>query len=141
MKKILVPIDGSEQAVRALKEALSYSENGARAELHLLNVQPLLLSGHARMFLSHEQLHGYYEEQGKAALEAAVSVAAESGAKYVSEIKTGPIAETIAEYAKTKGCDHIVMGSRGRSSVTGLLLGSVATKVIHFSTVPVMLVK
>ncbi len=39
------------------------------------------------------------------------------------------------------GCDVIVMGTRGLSSVTGLLLGSVATRVIHEASVPVTLIK
>jgi nucleotide-binding universal stress UspA family protein len=47
----------------------------------------------------------------------------------------------IAQYAKEKGCDQIVMGTRGLGTVQGLLLGSVATKVIHLANVPVMLVK
>ena len=50
-------------------------------------------------------------------------------------------AEVICRYAKEKGCDQIFMGTRGLGSVSSLVLGSVATKVIHLSPVPVLLVK
>lgn len=141
MKKILVPIDGSECAVRALRQAIRLGDDGTQLELHLLNVQPPLVSGHARMFLSREQLHGYYEDQSKEAMASALAVVGESGVPYVSAMQVGPAAVTIAEYASNEGCDNIVMGTRGLGSVAGMLLGSVATKVIHLAKVPVMLVK
>ena len=50
-------------------------------------------------------------------------------------------AEVICKYAKEKGVFQIFMDTRGLGSVSGLLLGSVATKVIHFTDVPVLLVK
>lgn len=64
-----------------------------------------------------------------------------AGVKYQHRIGVGDAAETIAAYAKEKGCDQIVMGTRGMGSVSNLLLGSVATQVIHLSPVPVLLVK
>jgi nucleotide-binding universal stress UspA family protein len=43
--------------------------------------------------------------------------------------------------AREKSIDHIVMGARGLGSIQGLLLGSVATKVIHLAEVPITLIK
>jgi hypothetical protein len=63
-----------------------------------------------------------------------------AGVPYVHHISVGDPAEVIAEFAKQKGCDQIVMGTRGLGA-TGLLLGSVTTKLIHLSDVPVLLVK
>ena len=60
---------------------------------------------------------------------------------YQSHLFVGEPAETIARYAKENTCDHIVIGTRGLSAVSGLLLGSVATKVIHLADMPVLLVK
>jgi len=51
------------------------------------------------------------------------------------------VAETIAEFAVSCGCDQIVMGTRGMGSLEGLLLGSITTKVLHLVRVPVTLVK
>ena len=56
-------------------------------------------------------------------------------------ILVGDPAETIAKVAREQACDLIVMGTRGLGTVTGVLLGSVATKVIHLSDRPVLLVK
>jgi nucleotide-binding universal stress UspA family protein len=61
--------------------------------------------------------------------------------KYHHHIGVGAEAEVISQYAKEKGCDYIMMGTRGLGTVSNLVVGSVATKVIHLSPVPVLLVK
>ena len=61
--------------------------------------------------------------------------------KYVFHIGVGDAAETIVSYAKDKGCHQIVMGTRGLGSVSNMIMGSVATKVIHLADIPVLLVK
>ena len=53
----------------------------------------------------------------------------------------GEVATTIARMTQAQGCDQVVMGSHGRGVLEGLLLGSVATKVLHLVNVPVTLVK
>jgi nucleotide-binding universal stress UspA family protein len=56
-------------------------------------------------------------------------------------LRMGATAETIAQVAREKSVDHIVMGTRGLGSIQGLLLGSVAMKVIHLAEVPITLIK
>ncbi len=140
MKKILVPIDGSKSSIHALQEAINYSANGA-AEVHALNVQAPLLSGHANIVLRPEELNAYYENEGKAVLIQAQAAVKKTGATTVSKVKIGPIAQSIVEYAHDKHFDLIIMGTRGLGAVPGLLLGSVTNKVVHLATIPVMLVK
>ena len=53
----------------------------------------------------------------------------------------GQPAETIADVARKEGADQIVMGTRGLGGIKGLLLGSVATQVIHLVEVPITLIK
>ena len=53
----------------------------------------------------------------------------------------GPIAMTIVDYAKRHGCHQIFMGKRGLGLVTGLVMGSVTTKVVSLADIPVTLVK
>lgn len=53
----------------------------------------------------------------------------------------GQVAEAICDYAKTEHCDLIVMGSRGRSAFTSLLLGSTSLQVLHHAEVPVTIVR
>jgi len=56
-------------------------------------------------------------------------------------VRTGKAAEAIAQVAREEDIKHIVMGTRGLGSIQGLLLGSVATKVIHLAEVPITLIK
>ena len=51
------------------------------------------------------------------------------------------MAEVIVRYVKDKRCDQIVMGTRGMSGVSSIVLGSVANKVIHVASVPVLLLR
>jgi nucleotide-binding universal stress UspA family protein len=58
-----------------------------------------------------------------------------------SAILVGYVAQSIARHADEAGCDAIVMGTRGMSAIGNLLMGSIATKVIHLTKLPVTLVK
>lgn len=140
MSKIMVPVDGSDYSVRAMQEAIRIA--GAEpSEIFALNVQAPIVSGHARMFLSKEVIQDYYDSEGNLALKTVEPVLAQSGLTFRLDKRIGPVAETIAEYAGEHGCDLIVMGTRGLGSVKGMLLGSVATKVVHLASMPVTLVK
>ncbi|OZI43584.1 universal stress protein [Bordetella genomosp. 5] len=141
MLKIQVPIDGSDCSLRALDNAIAMAKDSASAELYLLNVQVPIVSGHAKMFLRNNEIDEYYAAEAKTALEEAVKRAEASGVSYKSEMRSGQLGETIATAAKEHGCDRIVMGTRGLGAVAGLVLGSVARKVIHVAEVPVTLIK
>lgn len=140
--RILVPVDGSENALRALRHVISHSGDfSAPIELHLLNVQPPVASGAVKMFISQQQLNDYYRDEGLAALKDARALVDGAGLGAHHHIGVGEIAPTIASYAKEKGCQQIAMGTHGRGGLAGALLGSVATKVIHLAEMPVLLVK
>lgn len=142
MLKMLVPVDGSASSDRAVDHLIRKSSRFKDpVEIHLLTVQPPIVSGNVRMFISHEQLNEYYQEEGLKALKPARDKLDAAGLKYVFHIGLGDPAEVIARYAREKGCDQIFMGTRGMGSISNLLLGSVATKVIHLADVPVVLVK
>ncbi|WP_459618638.1 universal stress protein [Bordetella sp. 2513F-2] len=141
MLKILVPVDGSECAVRALHEAIRMAKLVGDAELHVLNVQIPIVSGHARMFLNKEDVDAYYESEHKAALDSALPPLEQAGVRYLLAKRLGQYDEEIVEYARSEKCDHIYMGTRGLGAVSGLLLGSVTRKVIHQAEVPITLVK
>jgi nucleotide-binding universal stress UspA family protein len=83
----------------------------------------------------------YHREAGDAALGSAVARLEALSMKFTSHILVGEVASTIANFASTSECSLIVMGVHGRGSVVSLLMGSVSTKVIHHSTVPVLLTK
>lgn len=140
--KILLPVDGSEHALRAARHVAAMGEYLAGPPtVLLLNVQPPVASGLVRRFLSQEALDGYYREESQGALEPAQAVLAAAGVQVESHVVVGEVAATVAEFAASHGCDQIVMGTRGLGGVKGALLGSVASEVLHLADRPVLLVK
>lgn len=141
MLKVLLPTDGSEASERAVTQVVRSYRTEGPMEVHLLNVQIPIESGHARMFVSEDDIESYYREEAVQQLQRARHLLDEAGVPHTDHIAVGHVADTIARYASEKGMDRIVMGTHGRSGLTHLLLGSVATDVLRASSVPVMLVK
>lgn len=139
MLRVLMPIDGSENSLRAvelvIRKAPLYKEP---LELHLLNVQhpfPGTIQG------VHEQAERYHHDEGTKALADARKALDAAGLKYVYHISVGEAGEVIAHFVKDKNIEQVMMGTRGAGAVANILLGSVATKVLHLVEVPVLLVK
>ncbi|TCO83027.1 nucleotide-binding universal stress UspA family protein [Plasticicumulans lactativorans] len=141
MLKILLPIDGSAHAGRAVEHVLQRRAELGAFDLHLLNVQLPLESGHAKLFFGPDEIAAYQREQGLDALRAARERLDAAGVPYTFHVVVGHAGETIARFAREQACDQIVMGSHGRSALTHLVLGSVASDVIRLADVPVTLVK
>lgn len=143
MLRILVPVDGSDHALRALEFAVEkFAPNlGTQVDLHLLNVQPPIAQGEVRMFVGEEQIRAWQQEQGEAASSRATKLLDELDVPYTSHICVGHAIEAIASFAVERGCDLIVMGTRGLSGVMGALMGSVADGLLRRSVVPLLLVK
>jgi nucleotide-binding universal stress UspA family protein len=142
MHRILLPVDGSEASLRAVDHVLKkvglYKDP---AEIHLLNVQIALRQG-VSAFVAPEQLESYHREEGTKALAAARAKLDAAKLPYLFHIGVGgEPGEVIARFAEEKKCDQLVMGTRGLGAVTGALLGSMTTQVIHLVDVPVLLVK
>ena len=143
MLKILVPVDGSEASLRAVDYVVNKTQRYKDGlDVHLINVQPPLpYGGQVSSLVGHHTIEEYHKEEGLKALEPARQKLDAAGVKYHYHIAVGEPAEVIAQYAKEHGIEQIVMGTRGRGAVSGMLLGSVATKVLALSEVPVVLVK
>jgi nucleotide-binding universal stress UspA family protein len=139
--KILVPVDGSDSANRAVDHVIGLAKAQPAHDIHVLNVQIPVLSGHAKMFISEQQLNDYYREEANVALKSAQERLKQANVPYTHHISVGHIAETIAQYAKENSIDQIVMGTRGMGAISEFVLGSIASKVIHLSSVPVTLIK
>ena len=141
MLRILVPVDGSEHALHAVSQAQRFAANSKEAvEVHLLNVQPAIVSGRAQAVVGRGAVEGYYREEGEKALAPARALLEKAGSSFREHIGVGPIAETIVSYVREQHCEQVFMGTRGLGAVSGLLLGSVATQVLHQAAVPVTLV-
>jgi nucleotide-binding universal stress UspA family protein len=140
--KILIPIDGSENALRAVRQVLDKRGWCREAlEIHLVNVQLPVASGAVRMFIPQDQLREYYEDEGQKALKAAKDLLQDSGVAFHCRVGVGDPAAAIVHYCTEQGCDLIAMGTRGSGALGNVLIGSVATKVIHLAHVPILLLK
>ncbi|CAM3118508.1 universal stress protein [Pseudomonas floridensis] len=143
MHKVLVPFDGSEHAMRALGYVIELSADLKKPlEVHLLNVQssPIDYSD----YLAPDMIEGVkagLNNEGKRVLDDAIELLTAAGTRFQAHVDLGNVAEQVEAQVQRLGCDAVVMGTRGLGSVTGLLLGSVATRVIHEASVPVTLIK
>ena len=141
MRKPLVPIDGSASALRALTHALAELQGQAGAELHLLNVQTPPVHMFPSKLVSPDVIGQELRREGEGQLAQAEAAARSAGIACASHVRIGHPGPEIAACAAEQGCDAIVMGTRGMGAAAGLLLGSVATKVVHVAQMPVTLVK
>ena len=143
MASILLPVDGSPCSQRATEYVISYLGVFKDApDVHVLNVQHPFPGGkRVAAVLGAEKLKQHHHDEGMEAIAPARAKLDAAGVKYKHHIVVGEDAESIARFAKENGCDQIVMGTRGLGPVTNVLLGSVATKVIHLTEVPVLLIK
>jgi len=142
MTKFLVAVDGSDHAVRAVKHLLRVaSDSKESVEAHILNVQAPISMGGIKRAVTQEMIDDYYRDEGNQALDSVRQLLDKSSVPHTYHIGIGPIAETIIDYGREHGCTHIIIGSRGLGSFSGLLLGSVVTKVLHLAEVPVTVVK
>ena len=128
--RILLPVDGSEHSMHAVAHAVSLvREGGEIVVATVLPPIPNVIGGDAR-------------KEAEEAVKTVMDVIAKDNIacreKIVLHTST---AEGIIETAEDMKCDLIVMGSRGRSDIEGLLLGSVTHKVLTLATVPVLVVR
>ena len=138
--RILVPIDGSSSALRALRHAATVARPGV--ELQLVNVQPPMpLYGMVRAYLHESQYREACAQLADKALGPAMKLLKRARVPHRVHVHYGSPGPALVEAARRLKCGSIVMGTRGQDAVGNLLLGSVATKVVHLAKVPVTLVK
>ena len=138
----LVPYDGSEAALRALQHAIGQVKLGGAVSIHLVNAQlKAILPADVAVHITPERVEELQRLQFDAVLSPAEDALKKTNLPYSKEILIGTIPEVIAKRAQQDGCNGIIMGTRGMSAINNLVLGSVATRVIHLAKVPVTLVK
>ena len=143
MKRLLVPVDGSECSLRAVDYVIAQRARRALpddVELHLLNVQ-VGLRGDVGQFISRDQIAAYRREEGEKALQEARARLGAADVEPVVHVEVGHVADVIARMASELDCDHIVMGTHARTALAELLAGSTTIRVVHEARVPVLLVK
>jgi YjbE family integral membrane protein len=139
MLKVLVPIDGSTNALRALRHAMAEYQRHHELELHLLNVQPKL-SHHVARFVARSDIERWHREQAEAASASARALLDRAGVPYRSHWAVGDRALEICRAAKRLQVHHIVMGTARKNSLTRMLQDSTTNKVLERTSVPVELI-
>jgi len=141
--KILLAVDGSKyslDAARNLVEHADWYRDKPAVELLFVHLPVPKLPGVSR-FITKAQLASYYQEEGEAQLARAKKLIEGAGIACRARVLVGPVAETIVAHAREARCDLIFIGTRGMTAAGNMLLGSTATKVLHLSKVPVLVVK
>ncbi|HEY4645064.1 MAG TPA: universal stress protein [Steroidobacteraceae bacterium] len=142
MGKILVPVDGSDGALRALAFAVKRAKERAGTSLHVLTVHlPLHVYGEIAIYGGEKRMRAMLALHDTHVLRGAEKRLRRTRIAYSTEALEGEPAEVIAQRAKSLKCDSIIMGTRGMGRIATLVMGSVATKVIHLTSLPVTLVK
>jgi nucleotide-binding universal stress UspA family protein len=138
LAKILVPIDGSKNAVRALEYVALRARRGENIQAHVLFVQPTALPS---MYVTRSMIKEWQKTERDRVFSNPKVKTLTKGLKAHICLETGDIAQSILKAARKERCAEIVMGSRGLGQLKRLVLGSIATKIIHAAPVPVTVVK
>jgi nucleotide-binding universal stress UspA family protein len=140
MNRVLVPVDGSQCSLAAIRYLVDGHGQGRRPEIHLVNVQ-VPMNRDVGQFISGDDLAAFHREKSDAALAQARAGLESAGIPFEAHAAVGSPGDTIAQLAERLACDHIVMGTHGRAALAELLVGSTTVKVLHHARVPVVLVK
>jgi nucleotide-binding universal stress UspA family protein len=140
--KILVATDGSKTSLNAVKYAAKLSANlRSNDTITLVSVHDDVALRHASQFIGRAEVEDYLRELSEKELKGARKLLDTANIKHNQAILIGHISEEIVKFAASGKFDLIVMGSKGRSGLADLLMGSVAQRVLATAKQPVLLVK
>ena len=132
--EIVLGQDGSEGSGQALTVACELAKQLDRKLVIAYAYEVSKLGGEV------QDLARSLREHGEGVTSEAAAKASEAGVDSETVIESGNIADALARLAEQRGASMIVVGSRGESSIRGLVLGSVAHKLLHLASTPVLVV-
>jgi nucleotide-binding universal stress UspA family protein len=137
-----VAIDGSDNALRAVGLASRIARNN-NAELLILHVMVVPSSISGNIYVPFEKIEEKMRASGEQFLAVAAGVAKNEGIEPRTQLVEGfeSPASSIAEYSQENNVDLIVVGTRGLGGFKRLLLGSVASAVVHYAHCSVLVVR
>lgn len=142
MMKLLIAVDGSPHARRAIETAGRLAQEMPSLQAVLIHVRETTAYASEVSPFHAESLESMLRQQQQTLLDASVAQARLVGLGAVTaEPALGLPAQEIVRAATDVRADLIVMGTRGMNALGGLLLGSVAQRVVHLAAVPVLLAK
>ncbi len=134
-KTIVLALDGSENSQRVTPIAAELAKRDS-AKLVLVHVDERTVGkGGGDIRAGDEEIREAIRKQAEELSSQGIDASVE-----VKDVILGGPAHAIAEAAESAGADLIVIGTRGHSSVGGLLLGSVTQRLLHIAKVPVLAV-
>jgi nucleotide-binding universal stress UspA family protein len=140
--KVLLPVDGSACSLRAVDHLIAHGAWFREVPvIHLLHVHVPIPIGRIQAHVGKESLLAYYREESQEAVAGAQRKLDAAGLFHTTHLHVGQPAEVIARMAGELQPDLIIMGSHGRTGVVELVMGSVASRVLHLVQCPVLLVK
>jgi nucleotide-binding universal stress UspA family protein len=142
MENVLVPFDESKSARRAIQYLIDRAELFAGQKLHVINVQDeVKVFGDCLTQSMIDEMHERAIAYSSEFTASAAAMLKGTGLRFETHELIGDAPAEIAKAVKEYDCHLVVMGTRGMSKLGNLLMGSVATRVIHEVDVPVLLVK
>lgn len=138
--KILIPLDGSDLALDAVRHTVQLLQNGLRASVVIANVEEpagvvdMLLMPDPR---AREEVN---QHVGAEALKPGAALLVVAGADFEQEVRTGYAKPALIDIAEDFGCDAIIMSARGAGTTRGAPLGSVSQAMLHASVLPITIV-
>ncbi len=136
---ILIPTDGSRQAMNAVEEGVGLAAR-LGSTVHALYVIDEFEGKIVPITAEQDEKRAEYREYAEEITGEVADLAAEAGAECVTAVQTGVTHREIVDYVEEGGVEMVVMGSRGRSNLEEMLLGSTADKVIRAVDIPVTVV-
>lgn len=139
--KILIAVDGSAYTKRMLAFIGAHEEwLGPQHRYTVLHCVPAI-PHRAAAFVGRQQVQAFYENDAETVFKPIRSFFKRHtvAAKFVHRI--GSACPTIAKFAEQQKFDLVVLGTHGHGAVAGLVMGSVATKVVALSSTPVLLIR
>ena len=142
-KHILIPVDGSPTAQKAVEKAagLARAFGSQATAIYVIDPYPFTGLGSDFAYGQAEYLSAAQAEAAEATEAARAALAAAGVAVQVEVVESHAVWRGITETANARGADLIVMGSHGRRGLEKLVLGSVAQRVLAHATQPVLIVR
>ncbi|HWA14689.1 MAG TPA: universal stress protein [Burkholderiales bacterium] len=140
-QRILLASDGSRPSLRAAAYVCALRAAGLPVEVDLAAVVGPLPPPYLQENITPERLQAHYRQEGERLLHETRALLENAAIPVRSHIEAGFIIDRLLQVAAAGACHRLVLGSRGRDGMTGLLLGSVAYQALHLSPIPVTLVK
>ncbi len=139
--RILVPVDGSDQADEACELVFEEFPDATLVLLHAINPAEASYSAQTPVPNFSEDWYEEEKERAETAFTDIEQRASEHGVAVERTVEVGKPSRVIVDSVEERDIDHIVMGSHGRQGVSRILLGSVAETVMRRSPVPVTVVR